>query len=215
MKMIVEIWSDVVCPFCYIGKKKLEKALSLFENREHVEIIWRSYQLYPDAKTQANKTIYEFMAEKHGITTEQIKNEYGFINDMAAEVGLKYKLDKAPLVNTRNAHRLLQIAKLQGKANETEELLFKSYFIENKNIDDFNILKDIAENLGINTTNLESELLSSAHDDAINSDIYQSKQIGVRGVPFFLINNKISISGAQDVSVFIDGLSKEWNQING
>lgn len=214
MKLIVEVWSDVVCPFCYIGKRKLEKALSLIDNDKQVEIVWHSYQLYPNAKTQADKTIYEFMAEKHGITAEQIKEEYSFINDMAAEVGLKYQLDKAPLVNTRNAHRLLQIAKRQGKANVTEELLFKSYFIENKNIDDTNILKDIAQNVGITITNFESELSSLANDEGIDSDIYQSKQIGVRGVPFFLINNKISISGAQDISVFIDGLNKGWNLIN-
>lgn len=208
MKMIVEVWSDVVCPFCYIGKRKLEKALSLLENNKQFEIVWHSYQLYPNVKTQADKTIYEFMAEKHGITAEQIKEEYCFINDMAAEVGLKYQLDKAPLVNTLNAHRLLQIAKRQGKANETEELLFKTYFIENKNIDDTNILKDIAEKAGITASNFESELLSLANDEGIDSDIYQSKQIGVRGVPYFLINNKISISGAQDISVFLDGLKK-------
>lgn len=212
--MIVEIWSDVVCPFCYIGKRKLEKALSLFENREHVEVVWRSYQLYPDVKTQPNKTIYEFMAEKHGITVEQIKNEYSFINDMAAEVGLKYQLDKAILVNTRNAHRLLQMAKRGKKDNIAEEILFKSYFIENKNIDDIEVLEKIAEEIGFDKLSFKSELLSLQNDEGIDSDIYQSRQIGVRGVPFFLINNSISISGAQDISVFIDGLSKGWNQIN-
>jgi len=214
MKMIVEVWSDVVCPFCYIGKRKLEKALSLFENREYVEVVWRSYQLYPDVKTQPNKTIYEFMAEKHGITVKQIKNEYSFINDMAAEVGLKYQLDKAILVNTRNAHRLLQMAKREKKDNIAEEILFKSYFIDNKNIDDIEILKTIAEEIGFDKLSFKSELLSLQNDEGIDSDIYQSRQTGVRGVPFFLINNSISISGAQDISVFIDGLNKGWNQIN-
>jgi predicted DsbA family dithiol-disulfide isomerase len=213
MKMIVEIWSDVVCPFCYIGKRKLEKALSLFENREHVELVWRSYQLYPDAKTQPDKTIYEFMAEKHGITVEQIKDEYKFINDMAAEVGLKYQLDKAILVNTRNAHRLLQMAKREKKDNIAEEILFKSYFIDNKNIDDTEVLERVAEEIGFDKLRFNSELLSLQNDEGIDSDIYQSRQIGVRGVPFFLINNSISISGAQDVSVFIDGLNKGWDQI--
>lgn len=213
MKMIVEVWSDVVCPFCYIGKRKLAKALSLFENREHVEVVWRSYQLYPDVKTQPNKTIYEFMAEKHGITVEQIKDKYSFINDMAAEVGLKYQLDKAILVNTRNAHRLLQMAKRERKDNIAEEILFKSYFIENKNIDDIEVLEKIAEKIGFNKLRFKSELLSLQNDEGIDSDIYQSRQIGVRGVPFFLINNSISISGAQDINVFIDGLNKGWNQI--
>ncbi len=213
MKMIVEVWSDVVCPFCYIGKRKLEKALSLFENREHVEVVWRSYQLYPDVKTQPNKTIYEFMAEKHGITVEQIKDEYSFINDMAAEVGLKYQLDKAILVNTRNAHRLLQMAKREKKDNIAEEILFKSYFIDNKNIDDIEVLEKIAEEIGFDKLSFKSELLSLQNDEGIDSDIYQSKQIGVRGVPFFLINNSISISGAQDINAFIDGLNKGWNQI--
>lgn len=208
MKMIIEIWSDVVCPFCYIGKRKLEKAISKFENREQVEVVWRSYQLYPDIKTQPNRTIFEFMAEKHDTTPELIKEEYSFINIMATEVGLKYKLDKAPLVNTRNAHRLLQMAKRLGKADETEEFLFKSYFIENKNIDDIVILKHIAEKVGINITNFESDLLLLDNDEGIDNDIYQSKQIGIRGVPFFLINNKISISGAQDVSIMLDAMKK-------
>ena len=210
MKMVVEIWSDVVCPFCYIGKKKFEKALSAFEHKDDVEVVWRSYQLYPAMKSQPDKTIFEFMAERDGITAEQVKDEYNFINDMAADVDLKYQLDKALLVNTKNAHRLLQIAKIDGKDSIAEELLFHAYFTENKNIDDLTVLKDIAIQMGINSERFSELLLSKNIDDKIEADIYQSNQIGVRGVPFFLMNNDISVSGAQDEQVFVNSLETAW-----
>ncbi len=210
MKMVIEIWSDVVCPFCYIGKRKLEKALSLFEHKDDIELVWRSYQLHPDVETQPDKTIYEYLAERNGITVEQIKEQYSFINDMAAEVGLKYQLDTAILVNTRNAHRLLQIAKKTGKDSIAEELLFKAYFTENKNIDDKTTLEAIAKELGIDKSAFTTQLLSKEIDTEIDNDIYQSKQIGVRGVPLFLLNNEESISGAQDIQVFKDALQKSW-----
>lgn len=208
--MVIEIWSDVVCPFCYIGKRKLEKALSLFEHKDDVEVVWRSYQLYPDIITQADKTIYEFMSERKGISVEQIKEQFGFINDMAKEVGLEYQLDKALQVNTRNAHRFLQIAKNEGKGSMAEELLFKAYFTDNRNIDDISVLEDIAHNLGIDKERFNAQLLLKEIDEAIGNDIYNSKQVGVRGVPYFLINNEISISGAQDDSVFLGSLEKAW-----
>ena len=208
--MVVEIWSDVVCPFCYIGKRKLEKALSMFEHKDDIELVWRSYQLHPDVETQPDKTIYDYLAKRNGITVGQIKEQYGFINDMAAEVGLKYQLDTALLVNTRNAHRLLQIAKKAGKDSDAEELLFKAYFTENKNIDDKSVLEAIAKELGIEKDEINAKLLSKEIDTEIDNDIYQSKQIGVRGVPFFLMNNEVSISGAQDIQIFINALQKSW-----
>lgn len=210
--MVIEIWSDVVCPFCYIGKRKLEKALSLFEHKDDIELVWRSYQLHPEVKTQPDKTIYEYLAERNGISVGQIKEEYSFIYDMAAEVGLKYKLETAVLVNTRNAHRLLHIAKKVGKDSLAEELLFKAYFTENKNIDDRFILESIAYELGIDKAEFNTLLLSKEFDNEIDNDIYQSKQIGVRGVPFFLMNNEVSVSGAQDVQVFINALQKSWEK---
>lgn len=210
MKMVIEIWSDVVCPFCYIGKRKLEKALSAFKHSEDVELVWRSFQLYPDVKTQTDKTIYEFMANRHGITVEQIKAQYGFINQMASEVGLKYQLDKAKVVNTRNAHRLIQMAKAEGKDSLAEELLFNAYFTKNENIDDINVLESIALQLGFDKERYKAQLSSKKIDEEIDNDLYQSKLIGVRGVPFFLMNNEISISGAQDDKVFLNSLEKAW-----
>lgn len=208
--MVIEIWSDVVCPFCYIGKRKLEKALSMFEHRDDIELVWRSYQLHPDAVTQPNKVIYDYLAERNGITVDKIKEQYSFINNMAAEVGLKYQLNTAILVNTRNAHRLLQMAKKEGNDSMAEELLFKAYFTENKNIDDKSILENIAEKVGIDKAKFNAQLLSKDIDTEIDNDIYQSKQIGVRGVPFFLMNNEVSVSGAQDIQIFSNTLQKSW-----
>lgn len=125
MKMIIEIWSDVVCPFCYIGKRRFESALSKFEHKDDIEVVWRSFQLYPSITSQPDMTIYEFMAEKNGITVAQIKEQYDFINEMATEVGLKYKLDKAFLLNTKNAHQLLQLARTEKKDSDAGSYYFK------------------------------------------------------------------------------------------
>lgn len=215
--MVIEIWSDVVCPFCYIGKRRIENALSKFEHKEDIELVWHSYQLYPEMKTQPDKTLYEYMAERDEITVEDVKLEYDFIDEMAKEVGLDYHLDKALLVNTKNAHLLIQMAKKEGKDSKAEELLFQAYFIENKNIDDLDTLEKIAKNIGIDKSNFKKIISSDIFSEEFEKDIYQSKQIGVRGVPFFLMNNELSINGAQEEQVFLNAIEKSWNtwHLNG
>lgn len=209
-KMKVEIWSDVMCPFCYIGKRKFEEALSKFEMKDSIEIIWKSFQLDPELKTDASKSTIQHLSETKGWSIEQTKSTIKYVEDMAIDVGLHYDFNKVIIANSFDAHRLIQFAKKRSLGSEAEERLFKAYFIEGKNISDHDILKELADSIGLNSEEVSKML--SAHDLEIEvkSDIAEAQQIGVNGVPFFVINRKYAISGAQDSKVFLDSLNKAW-----
>ena len=208
--MKIEIWSDVVCPFCYISKKNFEKALSQFENKIEIEIIWRSYELYPDMITQSNRTFYEYMAERDEISTEEVSLLYDFVLDMAKDSELELNLEKALLVNTKNAHLLIQLAKKQGLGSEAEENLFHAYFVENKNIDDFNVLSKIADEVGISYSDFRAQLISDEVTKGFEFDLERAINKEVKSVPFFLFNDSFTINGAQDEKVFLEMLNKAW-----
>lgn len=135
--MKVEIWSDVVCPFCYIGKRQFEGALNQFANNNNIEIEWKSFQLSPDMKTEPGKNLNRFLAEHKGIGSEQAAALNQQVTAMAAQEGLTYNLDNAVVANTLNTHRFLHFAKQHGKQNEAEEALFRAYFTNGKNISNY------------------------------------------------------------------------------
>ncbi|MES2798607.1 MAG: DsbA family oxidoreductase [Bacteroidota bacterium] len=216
-KLKVEIWSDVMCPFCYIGKRKFEIALNQFEQRDEIEIVWKSFQLSPNMVTQPDKNIHQFLAEHKGISVAEAKNMNNYVTDMAKKVGLTYNFDTAIVANSRKAHQFSHFALQHGKQNEAEELLFKSYFTDGKNTDDLAVLLELGRELGFNTEELQENLASSKYDGAVSVDINEARQIGVSGVPFFVFDRKYAISGAQEVSVFLETIEKsfeEWNKNN-
>lgn len=206
--MKVEIWSDVMCPFCYIGKRRFEQALQQFPDKEHVEIEWKSFQLNPDMVTDPDKNINQFLAEHKGISIAQAKQMNDRVTDMAREVGLHYDFDKAIVANSFDAHRLSHFAKKQGKQDAIEERLFKAYFTEGKNTADHGMLIQLAEEAGLNPDETRMMLAGNEFADAVNNDIYQAHQVGARGVPFFVFDNKYAVSGAQPVEVFLQVLNK-------
>lgn len=209
-KMTVEIWSDVVCPFCYIGKRKFETALQQFEHRDDVEIIWKSYQLNPDLKTEPTKSAIQSLSESKGISVQEAKNMAQYVTDMAKSVGLNFDFEKARAVNTLNAHRFSHLAKSIGKQIEAEEILFDAYFVQGKNIDDLAVLQNFGQSIGLSPERVAAVFNSDEFTDAVAQDVYESKQIGVQGVPFFVFDNKFGISGAQDVEVFLKTLEKAY-----
>lgn len=211
-KMQVEIWSDVMCPFCYIGKRKFEAALAGFAHKDKVEIIWKSFQLSPGMKTQPGKNLDEFLAEHKGISVEQARQLNDRVVQMAKQVGLTYHFDKAIVANSFNAHRFTHFAKQHGKQHEAEELLFRSYFTDGKNIDDYTTLIDLGSSLGLDTVALKAALENGDHADDVRTDIYEAQQIGVRGVPFFLFNRKYAVSGAQESQTFLETLEKAYTE---
>lgn len=206
--MKIEIWSDIVCPFCYIGKRKFEAALAQFEHKTQVQIEWKSFQLTPDLKTDPKTNSNEFLAKHKNITLDHAKKMHAFVTKMAADVGLKYDFDKVVIANSFNAHRFLHFAKSFQKQNVAKELLFKSYFVDGKNIDSVETLDQIAKELKLDYSQFKSD---SFHNEVL-IDIEESNALRIDGVPFFVFNRKFSISGAQDSSVFLEALQKTYTQ---
>ncbi len=216
-KMHVEIWSDVMCPFCYIGKRKFEVALKLFPEKENLHIVWRSFQLAPDMKTNPSKNINNYLAEHKGISLQEAKHMNEYVTNMAAEVGLTYHFEKAIVANSFNAHRFTHFAKAYGKQNEAEEKLFHAYFTDGKNTDDLTTLLQLAHEIGLDSALFKNEFELGMYVDEVNSDIDESHKLGIRGVPFFLFNRKLAISGAQDPDIFLKAITKaydEWRTSN-
>ncbi len=208
--MKIEIWSDVACPFCYIGKRRLEEALNGFEHQSDVEIEWKSFQLNPELKTNKIQSIHEYLAEAKGWTIEYAKQMGEQVTAMAEEVGLNYNMDATVVANTFNAHRIIQFAKTQNLGDAIEEALFKAYFMEGKNIDSKTELIEIAVSIGLNAAEAEKVLDEKQFSEQVEFDAYEAQQIGVRGVPFFVFNRKYGISGAQPLEVFTRTLDQAY-----
>lgn len=200
--MKVEIWSDVVCPFCYIGKRRFEEALEKFNGKDSVEIEWKSFQLNPDLNPNGKQNIHEHLAEVKGWTVDYAKQMSKQVSEMAAEVGLTYNMDQTVVANTFDAHRLIQYAKTKGLGDILEEKLFSAYFVEGKDIADFPTLIQIAEESGLDANTIQEILESKQYSDLVEYDVYEASQLGVRGVPFFVFDRKYGISGAQPLEVF-------------
>lgn len=217
-KMKVEIWSDVMCPFCYIGKRRFEQALAQFEHSSEIEIEWKSFQLQPDLVTAPGKNVVEHLAETKGWTIEHSREMHDYVVNMAKEVGLDYHFEKAVVANSFNAHRLSHYAKWQGKGDQMEERLFQAYFINGENIDDPATLLKIAVEIGLDEKESAEVINSDRYAPEVKYDIYESQQVGVRGVPFFVIDEKYGVSGAQAADVFLQALAQayqEWKNKQG
>lgn len=216
-KMKVEVWSDVVCPFCYIGKTHFDEALAQFAEKEKIEFEWKSFQLNPDLKTNLDQTLYEHLSESKGITVEQAEGMGIHAALMGKAAGIELNFDKSVVANSLNAHRLVHFAKANGKQQEMKARLFKAYFTEGKNIDDTETLIALAKEIGLKRDEARTVLESNKHADDVNDDINESQQLGVRGVPFFVFDRKYAVSGAQPAEAFLETLEKafaEWRKTN-
>ncbi|MFD2036651.1 DsbA family protein [Belliella marina] len=209
--MKIEIWSDIMCPFCYIGKRRLEAALEDFEYKDHVKIEWKSFLLNPDMKTDPSKSTLEYLSETKGWSMEQTQQITNQVVEMAEQEGLVYHMDKTVVANAKNAHRLLQLSKTLGKGDAMKERLLKAYFTEGKNIDDMETLLSLATEVGLERDRVLACLESDEFTDKVEKDIQESRQIGVRGVPFFVLDRKFGISGAQPKETFEETLNKAWS----
>lgn len=210
--MKVNIWSDVRCPFCYIGKRKFEKALENFPQKDSIEVVWHSYQLDPNLETDPNTNTVEYFTKAKGVSADQAKQMLGHATAMAKEVGLDFYLEEAVLANSFNAHRLIQFAKSKGLGNAIEEALFKAHFTEKKNIDDKTVLTETGVSVGLEEEEVKEMLASDAFENEVKQDELAARRIGVQGVPFFVLNNKYGISGAQSSEVFLETLEKAWGE---
>ncbi|MCH1624302.1 DsbA family oxidoreductase [Ferdinandcohnia quinoae] len=213
--MKIEVWSDFVCPFCYIGKRRLELALEQFPNRDQVEVEFKSFELDPNSQVFSGKNIHEAIAAKYGISLEEAKRANAGIGQQAASVGLTFNFDDMKPTNTFDAHRLAKLAKSHGKEKELTEKLLYSYFTESKNLSDQDTLIEITDSVGLDTEEVKSVLEDKTKfSNDVRIDEALAQQIGVTGVPFFVINQKYSISGAQPTETFLGALQQVWQEEN-
>lgn len=205
--MKIEIWSDVVCPFCYIGKRHLEKALEQLPDL-NADIIWRSFELDPNAPVHSDLDIYDTLAKKYGRDRNWAQQMNTNVVEMASAVGLNYNMDSVKPTNSFNAHQLIHFAKKQGKQGEMKEALLSGYFIEGKHIGEKETLTNIAESIGMKVAEAEKVLEENQYSKNVLSDIEQAHSLGIQGVPFFYIDGKYGLSGAQPIEVFVEALTK-------
>ena len=213
--MKVEIWSDVMCPFCYIGKRRFEQALEKFDNKADVEIEWKSFQLNPGLKTDPSININQYLADIKGWTLDHARQLNAQVTDMAAGVGLTYNFDTAVVANSFDAHRFAHLAKKHNLGDEAEEMLFKSYFTNGKNIADHQTLVELGVEMGLDENELKEVLEKDTYANEVHEDVNEAARLGVRGVPFFVFDRKYAISGAQAPEVFeqtLQGAYDEWKK---
>ncbi|KEQ31665.1 DsbA family oxidoreductase [Pedobacter antarcticus] len=208
--MKVDIWSDVNCPFCYIGKKKFETALAQFEHADEVEVEWHSFELDPHAVTNTELNAAQFLADKKGQTLEWAIQMQDHVKNAAAEVGLQFDFDKAIMANSFKAHRLIQLAKSKGLADEVEEALFIANFTDGKNIDDPAVLLELGKESGLQADEVQEMLEGYVYGDDVRADEEAASKIGISGVPFFIINQKLAVSGAQAPETFLGALNQAY-----
>lgn len=207
--MKVEIWSDIMCPFCYIGKRHFELALKELDFANQMEIEWKSFQLDPTIpKMENHVNAYQYLADAKGISFEESKAMHDNVVATAQRVGLTYNFEKAIVANSFDAHRLIQYSKTVGKGDQIEEALFHAYFTEGIDMADLDSLKSIGLKIGLSESELNRVLYSDEYSYEISQDIQEAQNLGLRGVPFFVVDRKFGISGAQPVEVFIETLKK-------
>ena len=208
--MKVDIWSDVRCPFCYIGKRKFEMALENFEHKDQIEVEWHSFELDPNTVTRPDVNPVDYLAQIKGQPREWATEMNQRVTDTAAEVGLTFNLENSVVANSFNAHRLIQLAKSNGLDNEIEEKLFIDYFTGGKNIDDKEVLIEAGVAVGLERLAIEMMLNSDSFTDEVRLDQKIAQQIGIQGVPFFVFDQKLAVSGAQPPETFLGALEQAW-----
>ena len=204
--MQVEIWSDIICPWCYIGKKRFEMALANFSQRDSVRVIWRSFELDPNAPSQHPGTLEEHLSRKYGYSSQQAKEMIERVTGVAKEVGLEYHLNEAHPGNTFDAHRLLHFAASRQLADQATERIMHAYFCEGLVVSDRMALTRLAPEFGMTADEVLAMLESGTYSDDVRANEARAAELGIAGVPFFVFNEKIGISGAQSVEVFSKAL---------
>jgi predicted DsbA family dithiol-disulfide isomerase len=206
----VEIWSDVVCPWCYIGKRRFERGLAAFEHRDQVEVVWRSFELDPDAARSSDEDPVERLARKYGMTVDEARAAQERVTAIAAEEGLTYRLHVARPANTFDAHRLLHLAADRGVQAAVKESLMAAYFTAGRPIGDRETLVAAAAEAGLDAEAAREVLAGDAYAEAVAVDEREAAALGISGVPFFVIDRRYGISGAQPAGLVHQALTRAW-----
>ena len=205
--MRVDIWSDIVCPWCYIGKRRFESALAAFDAAADIEILHHSFQLDPAAPRGQTSSRREMLMKKYRLSPTQMDATDARMTQIASEEGLDYHLDATVSGNTRDAHQLVHLAREHGRQDAMIERFFRAYFSEARSIFDQDSLVELASDVGLDAEEARTALREGRYESAVDADIAAARGIGVTGVPFFMIDGKYGLSGAQSPSVFLEALS--------
>ena len=213
--MQVEIWSDVVCPWCYLGKRRFERALEAFGHRDEVSVVYRSFELDPSAAPGVSTPTVELLASKYGMTVQQANDAQRQMEQRAAQDGLDFRMAGLRSGNTRDAHRLLQLAKARHRQAELAERLHRAYFSEQESIFDHSSLARLAVEAGLDRDEVLRVLASDEYGDAVDTDEAMARALGATGVPLFVIDRRYGISGAQPPETIVQVLDQAWAQAGG
>ncbi|MDQ6739799.1 MAG: DsbA family oxidoreductase [Actinomycetota bacterium] len=208
--MKIEIWSDVVCPWCYIGKRRFETALAAFEHKADVEVQWRSYQLDPSLPEHYDGTELDYLSERKGMAPENVRQMFGHVTEQAAAEGLSYDFDKAVVANSFKAHQLLHLAAAHGKGDDVKEALLSAHFEHGEDIGSRDFLLHTGTAAGLPAGEITQMLETDKYADDVRADLDEARRLGVTGVPFFVIDRKYAISGAQPAELFGQALNEGW-----
>jgi len=208
--MQVEIWADVVCPWCYLGKRRFEQALDRFPHRDEVEVIYRSFELDPAAPPGVTRPTVDVLASKYGLGPEQARDAQRQMEQRAAQDGLTFRMEGLRSGNTRDAHRLLQLAGARGRQAELAERLYRAYFTDQTSVFDHSSLAGLAAEAGLDPDEVRAVLAGDEYGPAVDADEQTARSFGISGVPFFVINRRYGISGAQPAQTIEQVLERVW-----
>ncbi|NIL77453.1 hypothetical protein RhoFasB10_03596 [Rhodococcus sp. B10] len=205
----MEVWSDIACPWCFIGKTRFAAALEQFDRRDRVDVIWRSYQLSPEAPVGARERELDALVRMKGMAPEQVAGMFEHVASIAKADGLTIDFDTVVAANTFDAHRLVHIARKQGLADEILSALFEAHFSDGRVVDDRDVLVELAERAGV--TGAADALAGDAGLDEVRADLATARELQVTGVPFFVAGRRIAVSGAQPVPVLLQLLEQGFD----
>lgn len=210
--MKIEIWSDIACPFCYIGRRNLELAMEELPFSDELKIEWRSFQLDPGADVEQDGNTVDMLAAKYGMSREQAAANQAQVAGRAAEVGLRMNADGGIPTNTLDAHRLGHLAREHGLAEEMSERLFRAHFAESQHVGRHEVLRTLALEVGLPEAEVDRVLAGTEYSSEVVREQEEGQALGVQGVPFFVLDRKYGISGAQPPEVFQQALTQAWEE---
>jgi predicted DsbA family dithiol-disulfide isomerase len=212
--MKIEIWSDVACPWCFIGKRRFEAALAAFPHRDAVEVVWRSYQLDPTLPDHYDGTELEYLSNRKGMAAGQVSQMFEHVAQQAKGEGLDYHFDKVVVANSFTAHRLIHLAAAHGRQDAAKERLLSDHFERGKDIGSKDYLSSLAGDLGLPAHEVDELFTTDKYTDEVRFDVQEARSLGISGVPFFVIDRKFGLSGAQPTETFTAALNQAWQEAN-
>ena len=209
--MRIDVWSDFLCPFCHLGRRQLELALAEFEHRDEVDVVWHSFQLDRGADAVVEGSNVQRIADKYGVSTEQMEETHRHMAEQAAEVGLDFQWDKATGGNSYDAHRLHHFARSVGREKEFMDRLMTAWYSEGAAIGDHGTLVRLAAEVGLEEDVVRGVLDSDSFGQDVRTDLALAHQIGITAVPTFVLDQKFGVSGAQGVESIHKAISYAWD----